>query len=181
MPDKNIDLVPLKNVDIPEFKQKIQLAFQRGYEAEFGQNEKQVLPEKDIDRSLNGKGAHAYKAMQNGDMIGGAVVSIENKTGINHLDLLFVKCGCQSKGIGQAIWRAIEAQYPETKVWKTCTPYFEKCNIHFYVNCCGFHIVEFFNPLHKEKRRIDESLEGMCDEASSYFFVFEKAMNRVAE
>ena len=23
MPDKNIDLVPLKNVDIPEFKQKI--------------------------------------------------------------------------------------------------------------------------------------------------------------
>ena len=34
---------------------------------------------------------------------------------------------------------------PKTKVWETCTPYFEKRNIHFYVNKCGFHIVEFWN------------------------------------
>ena len=174
MPDKNIDLVPLKNVDIPEFKQKIQLAFQRGYEAEFGQNEKQVLPEKDIDRSLNGKGAHAYKAMQNGDMIGGAVVSIENKTGINHLDLLFVKCGCQSKGIGQAIWCAIEAQYPETKVWKTCTPYFEKRNIHFYINKCGFQAVEFFCDFHKDAQETDKDRE----EGPSEMFRFIKIMKK---
>lgn len=25
----------------------------------------------------------------------------------------------------------------------TCTPYFEKRNIHFYVNKCGFYIVEY--------------------------------------
>ena len=30
-------------------------------------------------------------------------------------------------------------------MWETCTPYFEKRNIHFYVNKCGFHIVEFWN------------------------------------
>ena len=30
-------------------------------------------------------------------------------------------------------------------VWETCTPYFEKRNIHFYVNKCKFHIVEFYN------------------------------------
>jgi hypothetical protein len=29
------------------------------------------------------------------------------------------------------------------RVWETMTPYFEKRNIHFYVNKCGFHIVEF--------------------------------------
>ena len=28
------------------------------------------------------------------------------------------------------------------------TPYFEVRNIHFYVNKCGFHIVEFFNEHH---------------------------------
>ena len=28
------------------------------------------------------------------------------------------------------------------------TPYFETRNIHFYVNRCGFHIVEFFNERH---------------------------------
>ena len=43
---------------------------------------------------------------------------------------------------------SIEALYPETKVWETCTPYFEKRNIHFYVNKCGFHIVEFYNEHH---------------------------------
>ena len=29
--------------------------------------------------------------------------------------------------------------------WELVTPYFEVRNIHFYVNKCGFHIVEFFN------------------------------------
>ena len=29
-------------------------------------------------------------------------------------------------------------------MWETCTPYFEKRNIHFYVNKCGFQITEFW-------------------------------------
>ena len=36
----------------------------------------------------------------------------------------------------------------EIKVWECITPYFEKRNIHFYVNRCGFHIVEFWNGHH---------------------------------
>ena len=44
---------------------------------------------------------------------------------------------------GYAAWCAVEQLNPEVKVWETCTPYFEKRNIHFYVNKCGFHIVEF--------------------------------------
>ena len=43
------------------------------------------------------------------------------------------------------MWDEIEKMHPYTKVWETCTPYFEKRNIHFYVNKCGFHIVEFWN------------------------------------
>lgn len=64
---------------------------------------------------------------ENGEMLGGAIVTINEKTGHNHLDFLFVKLGIQSRGVGQAIWHAIEALYPNTKIWETCTPYFDKC------------------------------------------------------
>ena len=38
----------------------------------------------------------------------------------------------------------------KTIAWETITPYFEKRNVHFYVNKCGFHIVEFFNEHHPD-------------------------------
>ena len=50
----------------------------------------------------------------------------------------------QGKGIGKFIWSEIEKKHPNTKVWETVTPYFEKRNIYFYVNLCKFSIVEFF-------------------------------------
>lgn len=174
-----IRVVPLDKADIPEFKREIQNAFQLGYEAEFGTRQETILPEKDIDESLNGENAFAWKAVRNGEQIGGAVVRIDATTQVNELELFFVKSDCQSHGIGQTIWHAIETQYPETKIWKTCTPYFEKRNIHFYVNRCGFHIVEFFNPKHKaawDQRERPEQVGGMCDEAGAYFFAFEKQM-----
>ena len=64
------------------------------------------------------------------------------------MELLFVSPRVHSKGIGYAAWCEIERMYPQVKVWETVTPYFEKRNIHFYVNRCGFHIVEFFNSHH---------------------------------
>ena len=97
---------------------------------------------------MNAKGAIAYKAVINGEFVGGAVVEIDKGTQHNHLDFLFVKHGIQSKGIGKSIWFQIEKLHPETKIWETCTPYFDVRNIHFYVNVCGFHIVEFFNEKH---------------------------------
>ncbi len=53
-----------------------------------------------------------------------------------------------SKGIGYAAWSLIEDLHPKVTVWETTTPYFETRNIHFYVNRCGFHIVEYFNSRH---------------------------------
>lgn len=46
------------------------------------------------------------------------------------------------------------------------TPYFEKRNIHFYVNRCGFHIVEFFNSHHPDpndpdREDVGEDMDGM--------------------
>ena len=144
------ELLPLCEEHKLLFKQDMQAAFQKGAVDEFGKTEGEILPERDIDRSLSAPGAAAYEAVADGIPVGGAVVVIDEKTQYNHLDFLYVKVGVQSKGIGQAIWQALEKLYPETKVWETYTPYFEKRNIHFYVNRCGFHIVEFFNKPHPE-------------------------------
>ena len=90
------------------------------------------------------------------------------------LELLFVLPEVHSKGIGQAAWKAVEAMHPEIKVWETITPYFEKRNIYFYVNRCGFHIVEFWNK-YQHGPAVPEEEEGnwsMDDE----MFVFRKVI-----
>ena len=53
--------------DIAEFKKNVQCAFQKGFEDVFGKCEETILPEKDIDQSLNGKGSVAYKAVLDGE------------------------------------------------------------------------------------------------------------------
>lgn len=143
-----LELIIMNNQDILEFKKNIQEAFQRGFEDKFGETKDTVLPEKDIDESLNRKGSVAYKAMLDNQVVGGVVVVIDSKKQHNHLELLYVKNDIQGKGIGRKIWQEIEKKYPDTKVWETYTPYFEKRNIHFYVNVCGFTITEFFNEMH---------------------------------
>jgi catechol 2,3-dioxygenase-like lactoylglutathione lyase family enzyme len=61
-------------------------------------------------------------------------------------------------------------------VWETCTPYFEKRNIHFYVNKCGFHIVEFFNGLHPDPRDPETGYTENIEDGGE-MFRFEKVMN----
>ena len=164
----NVELIPLQEQNIIQFKKDMQTAFQLGAEGQdCGCDE--VLPEEDINQSLETKGAIAYQAMLNGDMVGGAIVVIDPETQHNHLHFLYVKHGVQSRGIGQQIWKSIEKKHPETKVWETCTPYFEKRNIHFYINRCGFHAVEFFNKHHSDPN-IPESIPG------GEMFRFEKVM-----
>lgn len=167
-----LDLLLITDEDIPEFKKNIQEAFKKGFEEKFGKTEETILPEKDIDESLNGKGAAAYKAVLDGEIVGGVVVAIDNKTNHNHLDLLYVKNDAQGKGIGKAIWFEIEKLYPDTKVWETCTPYFEKRNIHFYVNVCGFHITEFFNKKHP----MPDTPEDFIGDGNEGMFEFKKVL-----
>lgn len=133
----NFELRILQSEHTVQFKEDMQIAFQQSAVEGFGAINEQILPESHIDRSLNAEGSVAYEAVVGGELVGGAIVVIDKKTQHNYLDFLYVKNGIQSKGIGQAIWKAIEKLHPETNVWETCTPYFEKRNIHFYVNKCG--------------------------------------------
>lgn len=171
----NFELVVLGKEHLIQFKRDMQEAFQQGAVTQFGEME-EVLPESHIYRSLSAKGSIAYEAILDGEMVGGAIVVIDEETQHNHLDFLYVKSGIQSKGVGQSIWNKIERLHPTTKVWETCTPYFERRNIHFYVNRCGFHIVEFFNKNHKDPNETEE-MEAMSEhDYFADFFRFEKVM-----
>ena len=105
----------------------------------------EVISRKTIEDSIDGENAEAYRILLDGEKVGGVVLRIDKAAAKGELELLFVLPEVHSKGIGQAAWKAVEAMHPEIKVWETITPYFEKRNIHFYVNRCGFHIVEFWN------------------------------------
>ena len=163
----NFKLELLNKEDLPIFKKDMQEAFQIGFEENYGKTDGTILPEKDIDESLNIKGSIAYKAVVDNKIVGGAVVVINEETKHNDLHLLYVKYGIQAKGIGKMIWNEIEKLHPDTIMWETCTPWFEKRNIHFYVNKCKFHIVKY-------EREINE--EGFIGDGGDGMFILQKVM-----
>lgn len=175
---EGFELIPLCAQERAEFRYELQKAFQYGYEQVFGPCSQPVISEDDIDQSMTGDGAVSYVARIRGSLAGGAVVKIDPTGRHNDLELLFVKVGIQSRGVGQAIWKQVESLYPETEVWETFTPYFDKRNIHFYVNCCGFHIVEFFHARHPMPYEEGEYQGGMTEEAAQNFFRFMKWMRQ---
>ena len=166
-------MMPLPAENERQFKHDMQEAFQFGVENNCGKPEREILPERDIDRSLNMDGATAWQAMVDGVPVGGAITVVRKEQG--ELAFLYVKHNCQGRKIGQQIWQFIEAEYPAVKVWETCTPYFEKRNIHFYINCCGFMAVEFYNPHHRQPDDLGQD-DGEHDSEEEYFFRFKKIM-----
>ena len=81
-----------------------------------------------------------------------------------------------SRGVGTRAWFAIEAAHPQVREWTLVTPYFEVRNIHFYVNKCGFHIVEFFNEHHSDTSHPRGAGEPMGE--ADYMFRFVKRLGR---
>lgn len=178
MEQKNqiITLVPLEEHEKEKFIHNIQAAFKKAVIEEFGDSDGEVISKEDVEQSFNAKGAESYNIICNGQIVGGAVVEIHPDTNRNILSLLFVNVNKHSKGIGLAAWHSIEQHYPETEIWETCTPYFEKRNIHFYVNKCGFHITEFINPYHPAPDSCEEKGREANGHGSEYFLHFEKKM-----
>ena len=166
-----IALEPLKEDDRERFIRDNQEAFRYGATEEFGLRDDhfeepgEIISRETIERSIDG--GTAYRIMKDGRPVGGAIVSVTGDRG--DLQILFVSPEEHSKGIGYEAWCAIERAYPQVRVWETCTPYFEKRNIHFYVNRCGFHITAFFHGRHRDPNSPDDEDE---------MFHFEKVMFR---
>ena len=171
----NITLIPLTANDREQFIRDNQEAFKYGALEEFGRRddhfevEGEIISRETIETSIDN--GEAYRIMQDGRPVGGVVIRVEGERG--DLDLLFVAPKVHSKGIGYAAWCAVERMHPEVTVWETVTPYFEKRNIHFYINRCGFHIVEFFNSHHPGPNDPDAGKE-MDEQFPDGMFRFEK-------
>lgn len=91
----------------------------------------EIISRQTIEMCIDAEGAETYRIVLNGKAVGGVIIHIDNETQVNELDTLFVLPDEHSKGIGYGAWLAVEKLHPETKIWKTCTPYFDKRNIHF--------------------------------------------------
>jgi len=172
-----VTLVPLTKDDREAFILDNQEAFNYGALEEFGlrddhfEEDGEIISRATIEQSIDS--GEAYRIMQDGRPVGGVVLKVNKERG--DLDLLFVSPKVHSKGIGYAAWCAVEKLHPEVTVWETVTPYFEKRNIHFYVNRCGFHIVEFFNKHHPDPNDPDAA-EQMDEQFPDGMFRFEKRM-----
>lgn len=167
-----IELLPLKPADRKAFIHDLQQAFAVALVEAYGTQANDVISEHEIETSLDARGAEAFHIMADGQAVGGVVLVIDQATRHNKLDLLFINPAVHGRGIGLQAWNLIEATYPDTLEWETITPYFEKRNIHFYVNKCGFCIVEFFNPWHRAENETDASVPGR-----DYYFRFVKRMS----
>ena len=176
----DISLALLQEDDREQFIKDNQWAFRYGAQIEFGMRDdrteegSEVISRSTIERSIDGENAEAYRIVQDGKYVGGVVLSIDKKAGKGELELLFVLPDAHSRGIGQAAWRAVENLHPEISVWETITPYFEKRNIHFYVNRLGFHIVEFWNK-YQHGPTVSEDIEENWSEDDE-LFVFRKVI-----
>ena len=161
-----IELIPARDDERENFIVNIQAAFKKAVVEEYGDIGKEVIPRGDVEKSFNAEGAEILDIVSDGKIVGGAVVVIRPNNH-NDLSLFYVNVDCHGQGIGFAAWQAIEQRYPQTEIWETFTPYFEKRNLHFYINKCGFRAVEFFNKRHPHKEFGDEK-----------FFRFEKVMRQ---
>lgn len=179
MSKAEVILVRLEVSDRNQFILDNQEAFRYGATEEFGlrddhfEEDGEIISRETIEHAIDEENAEAYRIVSDGQKVGGVVVRVDKEKLHGDLDLLFVSPHVHSRGIGFAAWQAIERMHPEVNVWETVTPYFEKCNIHFYVNRCGFYIVEFYNSHHPDP---NDTATGSVQEDNDGMFRFQKVI-----
>ena len=155
----NITLSPLEKSDREQFITDNQRAFKYGAKEECEmrddnfEEDDEIISRKTIEKSIGSENSETYRIIFDKTKIGGVVIKLDKENKKGDLVLLFINPENHSKGAGYAAWKAIEKMHPEIELWETVTPYFEKRNIHFYVNKCGFQIVEFYHKYHPDPNR----------------------------
>ncbi len=182
MKNTKVTLVPLCEDDREQFILDNQESFKFGAMEEFGlcddhvDEDGEIISRETIERCIDDPQNETYRIIHDGKPVGGLILKIDKETNHNHLEILFTSPSEHSRGIGYGAWLEVEALHPETKVWETCTPYFEKRNIHFYINKCGFSAVEFFCEYHEDPNPAPDEIENGHDEGPDEMFRFIKVM-----
>lgn len=171
-----ITFAPVTPEDLPQFIKDLQGAFALAVEEKFGASDP-IPASEEVEESFHAPNTETYHLLLHGQRVGGVVLTIHPDRRRGSLDLFFIHPARHSRGLGLAAWQAIEARYPDVILWETVTPYFEERNIHFYVNKCGFHIVEFFHAGHRDPNLpLPQSQAGEPVPGTEAFFRFEKVI-----
>lgn len=88
----------------------------------------------------------SYKILLDEQIIGAVMLWINKETQHNTLGNIFIDPCFENRGMGKKVWDFIESEFPETEVWDVETPIFSRRNHNFYVNKCGFHVVQIKKP-----------------------------------
>ena len=182
MKKTDVTLVPMEANDREQFILDNQWAFKYGAMMEFGERDDhideggEIISRETIERCIDSVDREVYRIVVNEKRVGGVILKIDKKTNHNELEILFVAPEEHTKGIGYGAWQAIESLHPETEVWETCTPYFEKRNIHFYVNKCGFKIDQFWCEYFQPEHEMPKEDKHDPDEGPDEMFRFIKVM-----
>lgn len=97
----NLALLVLDESDREQFKSDMSEAFQFYAEDSHFPTDELILPVEEIEQTLCQTKAIGYKAVQNGKIVGGAIVSIDRQQQRGSLELLYVKRGTQGLDIGR--------------------------------------------------------------------------------
>ena len=182
MKNTKVTLVPLVDDDREQFIIDNQWAFKYGAMIEFGERDNhinddgEIISRATIEKCIDNPKSETYRIMCDSNKVGGLIITIDKETNHNLLDILFVSPEAHSKGIGYEAWQAVEALHPKTVVWETCTPYFEKRNIHFYVNKCGFQIDQFWCEHFQHEHEMFKDEKHDQNEGPDEMFRFIKRM-----
>ena len=182
MKNTKVTLVPLTEDDREQFILDNQWAFKYGAMMEFGERDDhmdfdgEIISRRTIERCIDAPNSETYRIVVDGKNVGGVILKINKENNHNELEILFVSPEEHTKGIGYGAWLAVEALHPETVVWETCTPYFEKRNIHFYVNKCGFKIDQFWCEYFQPSEAMIDDEENNPNEGPDEMFRFIKVM-----
>ena len=145
-----VELAPTTDMKI--FIDDLQAAFRRA-------DGKNKFRSADLPNFFNKTNATLLDILVDKEIVGGAVLIINDETKHNKLSLFFVNAGKRNSGVGFAAWQAIEKLYPQTKVWYASTPWDDRRNLHFYLNKCGF--VAFYIY---ERREVYLGLEKVMEQ-----------------
>ncbi len=182
MKHTKVTLVPLTEEFREAFILENQRAFKHGAMEEFGllddhtDEDGEIISRKTVESCLDAPENEAYRIVADGETVGGVILKIDPQTNHNHLEILFTHPEAHGRGIGYGAWREVEALHPETEIWETCTPYFDKRNLHFYINKCGFSAVEFFWAGHTDPNPPSDTDTPDPDEGPDEMFRFFKRM-----
>ncbi|GAA2057847.1 GNAT superfamily N-acetyltransferase [Leifsonia soli] len=175
-PHIDVALSPASTDDLPDLGRRLQTAFALALKDDphHRPDDEPIPSDRELRECFDAPESEVLHVTANGERVGGMVLRIDPADHRNGLELFFIDPEHHSLGLGRRAWSAAERRHPETRVWETMTPHFETRNIHFYVNVCGFDIVEFFNPYHPEPDRpADDPRKSGEDDL---MFRFEKVM-----